>query len=292
MSSNLFKRGATYIKNEEVRVIDTNALLAEKISRMTGNRIVPMPPQDDGFAQGLSAEVLNVIPGEGGINTADGEHNRELRVASIESEQEPIDLGPTPEELREQAIAEINQMKEDAALSLEKERQKTLEAAENQGYREGLSQAMQEAVKAKKDLELVRKELEKQYEKQIEDLEPRMVETLTDIYEHIFNVELSGYRDLIVYLISGAMRKTEGGRDIIVHVSKEDYPYVSMQKKQITAGVTALNTNVEMIEDITLSKNQALIETGGGIFDCSLGTQLSELNQKIRLLSYEKIIGE
>lgn len=292
MSSNLFKRGATCIKTEEARVIDTNALLAEKINRKLGNKIVPMLPQGDGFSQGLSAEVLDVIPGEGGNEAVLGMLNNESRAVLAENVQEPIDMGPTPEELREQAIAEINQMKEEAAFFLEAERKKTLETAKNQGYQEGLSQAEQEAEKAKKDLELEHRELVKQYEKQLEDLEPRMVDALTDIYEHIFNVELSGYRDLIVYLISGAMRKTEGGRDIIVHVSKEDYPYVSMQKKQITAGVTALNTNVEVIEDITLSRNQALIETGGGIFDCSLGTQLSELNRKIRLLSYEKTMGE
>ena len=49
---------------------------------------------------------------------------------------------------------------------------------------------------------------------------------------------------------------------------------------------------LEVVEDITLSKNQALIETDGGIYDCSLGTQLDELGKKLRLLSYEKPVGE
>lgn len=292
MSSNLLKRGATCIKTEEARLIDTNALLAEKIGRRTGKKIVPMPPQSDGFAQGLAAEVLDVVPGEGGNDTILGMYHNDQNTASPEGVQEPVDLGPTPDELREQAIAEINQMKAEAASLLEAERQRTLDAARSQGYQEGLSQAIKEAEKAKKDLELERKELEKQYERLLEEIEPRMVDALTDIYEHVFHVELSGYRDLIVYLIAGAMRKTEGGRDIIIHVSKEDYPYVSMQKKQITAGIMSVNTNVEIIDDITLAKNQALIETGGGIFDCSLGTQLSELNRKIKLLSYEKTMGE
>ena len=63
---------------------------------------------------------------------------------------------------------------------------------------------------------------------------------------------------------------------------------MSMQKKQIAAGGVSSNASLEIVEDITLSKNQALIETESGIFDCSLGTQLTELGRKLRLLSYEK----
>lgn len=131
--------------------------------------------------------------------------------------------------------------------------------------------------------------LERHYQELLDNLEPQFIDTLTGIYEHLFKVELSGYRDIIVELIAGTMRNIDGGsRGYIIHVSKEDYPYVSMQKKRIAEGVSLANASLEIIEDITLSKNQALIETEGGIFDCSLGTQLAELNQKIRLLSYEK----
>ena len=45
---------------------------------------------------------------------------------------------------------------------------------------------------------------------------------------------------------------------------------------------------VEVVEDATLGKNDCLIETENGIFDCGLGTQLAELRQKLKLLSYEK----
>ena len=40
------------------------------------------------------------------------------------------------------------------------------------------------------------------------------------------------------------------------HCSKEDYPYVSMQKKQIMAGATAPNSTVEIVEDMTLALNR------------------------------------
>ena len=79
----------------------------------------------------------------------------------------------------------------------------------------------------------------------MDELEPQFVDTITGIYEHIFDVDLHSYREVLCYLISATMRKTEDNRSFLVHVSKEDYPYVSMQKKQIMAGATAPNSTVE-----------------------------------------------
>lgn len=278
LSNNLLKRGFTSWKEEDTRIIDSNALVAKKIGKTGVNRITPMPEDKDGFARGLSADVLEVLPKE-------EEADAVLEAASAEDGEL---LGPSAEELREQALFEIEKMKEEAAAVLESEKRKALEEARKQGYTDGYEQGMQEAEKLKKQLSEEKSSLERQYEEQLDSLEPRFIDTMTGIYEHIFNVELSGYRDIIVHLIANTLRKTEGGKSYIVHVSKEDYPYVSMQKKQIAATSASGNSSLEIIEDITLSQNQALIETDGGIFDCSLGTQLSELSKKLTLLSYEK----
>ncbi len=278
LSNNLLKRGFTSWKEEDTRIIDSNALVAKKIGKTGVNRITPMPEDKDGFARGLSADVLEVLPKE-------EEADAVLEAASAEDGEL---LGPSAEELREQALFEIEKMKEEAAAVLESEKRKALEEARKQGYTDGYEQGMQEAEKLKKQLSEEKSSLERQYEEQLDSLEPRFIDTMTGIYEHIFNVELSGYRDIIVHLIANTLRKTEGGKSYIVHVSKEDYPYVSMQKKQIAAISASGNSSLEIIEDITLSQNQALIETDGGIFDCSLGTQLSELSKKLTLLSYEK----
>ena len=60
-----------------------------------------------------------------------------------------------------------------------------------------------------------------------------------------------------------------------------------MQKKQIAASVAA-GSSIEVVEDLTLSKNQCMIETEDGIFDCGVSTQLTELSNRLKLLSYEK----
>ena len=71
-------------------------------------------------------------------------------------------------------------------------------------------------------------------------------------------------------------------------MSKDDYAYVSMQKKQILAGAVSENTMVDVVEDAAVSRNECMIETENGIFDCGLGSQLSELKKRLTLLAWEK----
>jgi flagellar assembly protein FliH len=159
--------------------------------------------------------------------------------------------------------------------------------AKTQGYEEGRTQAEKENELIRGELDRTRRDLKKSYAQKLEEMEPEFIDTITGIYEHIFNVELGSYRDILIYLIEGAMRSIDG-RSLLVHVSKDDYAYVSMQKKQLTAEAVSSSTSVEIVEDMTLAKNECFIETEAGIFDCGLGTELSELSKKLRLLSYEK----
>lgn len=72
-----------------------------------------------------------------------------------------------------------------------------------------------------------------------------------------------------------------------MHVSKDDYSYVNTQKKMLAETTVGSRGVVEVIEDITLHKNECMIETDGGIFDCGVGTQLEELTKRLKLLSFE-----
>lgn len=290
MSSNLYKRGYTLVNEEETRIIDSNALVAQKIGKIPVPviRQAAAPPDESGFSQGLSAAVLSeeeleALTGEAADrNGAEGEAGAmDLAAAAVLGE-------PTAEELKTEALAEIEQMRAEAAAALEEERRKTLEAAKKQGYDEGVKQGRAEADGLKKELEAEKRRLEEEYAERVAELEPQFIELLTGIYEHIIHVGLSDYRDLIVYLIEDALGQIDGGRSIIVHVSAQDYEYVNGRKADFVVGSASL----EVVQDITLSKNQALIETENGIVDCSLGVQLSELGKKLRLLSYEKPAGE
>ena len=282
--SNLLKGRYTYVKEDETRVIDTNELMAKKLeehhARMQAAEESDAETDEDGFTSGLGAEHLGILL----------EDQVEMQEATEDEEsfEEPVEEMPTPEELFNEAQEEITLMKQRAAQEIEAERQRVLEEAQAVGYEEGVRRAEAEYQAKEQALYEQAAQLEAEYQALIDELEPQFIATLTGVYEHIFNVDLGRYHDVLVHLIASTIRKTEGCKEFVVRVSCEDYPYVSMQKKRLQGVVNLPGSFVEVVEDLALRKNECMIETGSGIYDCSLGTELEELSVKLKLLSYER----
>jgi len=117
-------------------------------------------------------------------------------------------------------------------------------------------------------------------------LEPQFVEALTGIYEKVFEVGLDNQREIVVTLLRNTMKKLDGCKNFLVHVSPADYSYVKEHKEELLSDATQEGTVVDIIEDSLLRESECTIETVGGIYDCGLGTQLGELRKKLALLSY------
>lgn len=275
----------------EARVIDSNALVENKLKELAMKLATETGEDEgftDGFTQGIDAMQVVELVGE----DAGGEMTAESQEAQ-----------PTAEDILQQAYDQAEEIKQQAIAEAEELKNQILEEARQEGYKKGLETGTQEgykkghteglnSVQAQREqlLEEISakvNELEETYQKRLEEIEPRFVETLTGIYEHIFNVNLKNSRDIVVHLLGNAMRNLEGNSGYLVHVSKEDYPFVSMQKKELIKGTGINLESVDIIEDATLGKSECMIETGNGVFDCSLGTQLEALNEELRLLSYQ-----
>ena len=283
MSSNLYKCGWVTVQEKDTRVIDNNALLEQKLSAVLHAASIPdteeILPGDDGFADGLDAEKVDALfSSDEGVIKGSLQAERDALLEEIENARTELAA------VKEQADAMI----EDAKSQIGAMQMKAYEEAKSQGYQEGERLGRQEADAQINEYLAKKKQLEDEYEKKIEELEPEFIETLTGIYEHIFKVDLTRYRDLVANLLVNAMQNIENTRNFLVHVSKEDYEGVMADKDRIRAEAGGNSVSVEFVEDATLSRSQCLIETENGIYDCSLDTQLSELSRKLKLLSYER----
>jgi len=297
-NKNLLKYGWNRVNEQDVRIIDSNLLLEKKIKEANAALLRNMEEIPVDMVDGMDAfTVANLLEDSEVIETqeagASGEEEGGFRSNIIKA------APPKAETVASEAQKEI----EDRLEKAREEAEGIIADAQNQaagifrnaheqgrkeGYEEGYANGLAQMVEKEQRLKEKEEQLEREYQRRIDELEPQFVEALSGIYEHIFQVDLSDHRDIIVYLISSTIRKVEGSRDFIVHVSKDDYPYVNMQKKLLQQSVSVPNSTVEIIEDFTLSKNECMIETEGGIFDCGLGTELRELSAKLKLLSYEK----
>ena len=125
------------------------------------------------------------------------------------------------------------------------------------------------------------------YEKQLDELEPMFVKTLTGIYEKVFECGLDNQQELILGLLRNTIRKLDGCKNYLIHVSTADYAYVKQHKNELLSDSTQEGIVVDVVEDSMMRENECTIETINGIYDCGLGTQLSELRKKLMLLSYD-----
>lgn len=284
MYSNIYKSNWVVVHNDEARIIDNNALLEQKISAVLHAASIPekeYEESEDGFADGLNAESIDaLLTAQDGDTVIKNTTFEERDAVLKEIEQAKAELS----ELQAKADA----MMEDAKAQIGVMQMKAYEEAKQQGYQEGERLGKQEAEAAKEDYLSRKKQLEDDFEKRIEELEPEFIETLSGIYEHIFKVDLSRYRELVTNLLITAMQKVESTRNFLIHVSREDYEGVMANRERIRAEAGGSNVVVELVEDMTLSRSQCFIETENGIYDCSLDTQLSELGRKLKLLSYER----
>jgi len=280
LSKNLVKVNSLVVqKDAEKRIIDSNELIRRRLadfSREQGQE-EEKASGEEGFVSGLgSAEVLD-LAAEGAGNVIKAREDAGEMIAKAQEEAQSIQM---------QAQEEAQRILENARAEAEAVRNQILEQARQQGYGEGMEQAQLKVADIEKEYLEKAKELEEIYQQQIDVLEPQFVDTITSIYEHFFHVDFTPCREVLTYLISTAIHKLEGSRSFTIHVSKEDYSYVTMQKNQMLAGAVAGSSSVDVVEDLKLNKNECMIETDGGIFDCGLDTQLEELAKKLRMLSW------
>ena len=286
MSSNLLKSYHVNRDMEGARVIHSNEIVEQKLERIRmvlpqvdldefqavdfveGSRLLdPLDAlmaedEEDGFSAGLSDNIIKAQP------------------------VEPVYEGPTPEELVAAAREEIEMMRAQAMAELQAEQQRVLQSAREEGYAAGRAQGMQECEALKADVERERVQLHALYEQQMDALEPQFVDALTGIYEKIFEVDLDDRREVVVTLLRNTMKKLDGCKNFLVHVSPADYSYVKEHKEELLSDSSQEGTVIDIIEDGMMRENECTIETVNGIYDCGLGTQLEGLRKRLALLSY------
>jgi flagellar assembly protein FliH len=282
--SNLYKAGFVHL-GEDARVIDMNAILekrlkeeAERRSRQPEHELVAA---QDGFTEGLNAEKVDVLL------EPDAEATSQQNASIQEQEQ----LNQEIEEARNELAslqAQLEQEKEQAQLEIDQMKAKAFEEANEQGYQEGYRKGLDSVQELQKQCEDERLQQEQEYQKKLEEMEPLMVDTLCDVYSHIFKVEAKEHKELVLKLLQDTLLKVDGTGSIIVHVAKEDYAYVQEQKAALLEEAGMQSGSVEIVSDAALARAQCMIETEGGVYDCSLDTELAELKRRLMLLAYQK----
>ncbi|MBQ8246807.1 MAG: hypothetical protein IJZ42_06715 [Lachnospiraceae bacterium] len=287
MSSNFFKSSAV-VQEREVRIINSNEIVAKKLESIAQYVKNDAEGELEGvFSEGIEATEVAVL-----LNDAEGTEDNGFSEGVITAEKgSKADMQITSKN----ASDIIQKANDEAAQIISEARKEALEikneaskSGYEQGYAEGIQKSTAELEKQSEELEKMKKDLESDYRNVVEELEPHLVDVITEVYEHVLGITLDEHREIVMHLINSTLFQMEGVKKFLLHVSKDDYPYISMQKKELVSGTGIGAENVEIVEDFSMKKGQCIIETDGAIFDCGFKTQMEELRKQLKLLSYEQ----
>ena len=308
MSKNLVKSYFATKESSTPRVIDGNITVEQSLERI--KYIFPdgVPAQNDnqGTDEDTEADAepavfseldAEMVKGLVDDNEPENETDNEVAQSNVIKANPAKEEIPSEAQVRaeveelkhrlvEEALADIAVMKNQAAEEVARDKAIALEAAKSEGYQEGRNTGYMELEEERRILEEDKRKHEEEYSELLFELEPKFVRYITNIYEKVFQVDLSEEKNIVVNLLRNAMQKVEGSKNYIVHVSKEDYKFVYERKKELADAAMAEDVIIDVVEDLTMKSGDALIETANGIFDCGVETQLTAIKKKLMLLAY------
>ena len=275
--SNLLKRGTTFISEE--RIIDYNELIKLKLKNVVSDKESHSNVDADGFVNGLKADVVEQL------------------LTGSEDENEAVD-SQNPDDVKNQLAAAIEEADEQARSIKDEanevlaqahmEAGKIIEDAKRTGYEQGACNAREEyeskAEALEREYEQKKAQLEKEYNDLKAAIEPELVETITEVFRKITYTVAEDNKEIIIGLINGVMKNSDISNEFVIRVSPDDYRFLVNNQGKIYCAVSK-EVNMDIVEDAAMKKNQCIIESDTGVYDCSLDIELNNLIRDIKLLS-------
>lgn len=272
LSSNIVKWNYIHFDNEEKRVIasdEKKELLAEilAVPKETINNIF------DKKAQSANEAVENEeMPT---VEESDEAFLEEKERIKEEAEEILANARKEAEELIAAAKAEANSIKE-AAYQVGKE----------DGYADGMKQSEHQLIKEKAKLEEEKQANLAEYERLLEEAEPKFVDVMIGLIGKITGVSIENKKEVILYLVHKGIQHIGRSEKYVIHCSSEDYMMLEEEKGRLCSLIGRAD-GIEILEDSSFKKNQCIIETNNKIFDCSLDIQLKNLIETLKLLNID-----
>ncbi|SOC12874.1 flagellar assembly protein FliH [Pseudobutyrivibrio ruminis DSM 9787] len=218
-----------------------------------------------------------------------------LGLADTIMQKDEPDVSAQVEELLEDARNQAQAIIDDAnaqaqeilnAAQLNADAMKNLarQDGEKEGYNEGTQRAALELQDAQVQMRAEVERVQNEYMERQLQMEREIVEMCLPVFEHVFAAELSGRKDVIYHLLDHCIMKIERTGQMQIKVSDANAEYIKSKKDEIQGKVGA-EVGLDIIADPLLNDDQCIIETDGGIFDCSIDTELDNLIREIKALN-------
>lgn len=263
--SNLFKSGLFSYTGQNTLVIDANK-----------NRVIRQLEEQNRLKQEAQAAQSQKQEAEDGFQSLSIEN---IDMADVRKQANAVfeEAQAASERILEEARAEALLLKEEA-------KQSGYEEGYQKGQREAKEQLEAQEAEMQDRYDQIRQQLEEDYEQELREAEPKLVDVVCRLIHKITGVLAEDYQDVVVHMVDCALQDLDGGQKVVIKVSEEDYADVYSRFDWLSQQVNS-NVEVELVSDMKLARLECLIETETGIINCSLDEQLEHLITSLKLLA-------
>ena len=267
-------KGVFGVEVDEKIVIDSNDMLREKIEKYEKERKEKMRKEmleqrtaDDPDFEGEDVSAL--------FEDEEAVAFDEEMVKKAQEEADAILLD---------AQERANAILEDAMASSDAMKEQAIKEGEKKGYSQGQALAEGELAVAKEALESERAALQAEFERKLVSMEREITDVVCDVINRVFMADMSDKKSVLYHLIENAVSNIDSSGEFLIKVNQDEYEYLISLKDNLSSSLGSTVT-LEFACDPVLGPGECLIETDGGMFDCSLGTELEGLLNEIKILS-------
>ncbi|MCR5278875.1 MAG: hypothetical protein K6E19_05470 [Lachnospiraceae bacterium] len=272
--SNLYKSSFVRFSPENTKVINSDEIVKKRLEMNSGVLRELEPGEDPGSFAGAEGEPVD-WEGDSDSDVAD----------ALTAEQAPAEIQQACDDMIQQANAQASSILAEAHEEAANIREKAADNGFKEGYDKGMAQAMREVEAKLAALDAEKERMAAEYEAALASVEPKMVEVITSVYAKVFSEGFYHNKDVMVALISKALRDSEAEDKVVIHVSADDYETLVAAKDELFAGA-GFPVEPEIRQRDSLSAGQAKVETPYGIMDVSIDTELGELEKALIMLAH------
>ena len=292
MSSNMIKAYSIAYDTEKIKALDMEVReheLDERVRKLySAKSVIPATKEVGEFIPGLFVEDLGEIetleeaPAAPELTEQDIEEIKNSLREEIMAEMTPI-LNRKGEDIVANARAQANGLIEAGKRDAEVAKESILKMASAQGYEEGLKHAKEEEERTLAALEARRRELEREYEAKIAELEPAFANILVELVKKVTNVAYENHKEILIYLIETGLGFAQKDTYFDVVLSEADYnkyaalfPKIKEHYKEKYA--------LDFKKSADLPEGSCKLENENRVIDCGLGIRLNGLLEDLSLL--------
>ncbi len=205
---------------------------------------------------------------------------RDKRIAEDEAERIKSEIEVEAEKIRQQAADE---------------RDKVFDEARSSGYEEGREEGWKDGrSEAERLIERLHKILDASIEKRqeiIDEAETQLIDLVLLVSRKVVKVISENQKNVVINNIVQALRKLKSRGDVAIRVNLADLDLTTEHIKDFLRMAENVKS-ITVLEDSSVDKGGAVIETDFGQIDARISSQLREIEEKILELVPIRTTGE